>query len=35
LLEHTEFNQSRAARLSGLERSYLGRLLTKYGIEKK
>jgi DNA-binding NtrC family response regulator len=35
LLQHTEFNQSRASRLSGLERSYLGRLLSKYGIEKK
>jgi DNA-binding NtrC family response regulator len=35
LLEHTSFNQSQAARLSGLERSYLGRLITKHGIEKK
>jgi len=35
LLKLTDFNQSQAARISGLERSYLGRLLVKHGIVKK
>jgi DNA-binding NtrC family response regulator len=35
LLAHTSNNQSQAARLSGLERSYLGRLLVKHGILNK
>jgi len=34
LLRHTKGNQSEAARLSGLNRSYLGRMLTKYGIKE-
>jgi DNA-binding NtrC family response regulator len=32
LLESTQGNQSEAARLSGLERSYLGKLLSKLGL---
>ena len=32
LLEKTGGNQSEAARLCGIERSYLGKLLKKYGI---
>jgi transcriptional regulator with GAF, ATPase, and Fis domain len=34
LLARTGGNQSEAARISGLERSYLGKLLAKYGIAK-
>jgi two-component system response regulator GlrR len=34
LLAHTGYNQSQAARLSGLERSYLGRLVAKHGLGK-
>jgi two-component system nitrogen regulation response regulator GlnG len=34
LLAKTGGNQSEAARISGLERSYLGKLLAKYGIAK-
>jgi two-component system, NtrC family, nitrogen regulation response regulator GlnG len=34
LLARTGGNQSEAARISGLERSYLGKLLAKYGIGK-
>lgn len=34
LLEHTGGNQSEAARISGLERSYLGKLATKMGIKR-
>ncbi len=35
LLERTGGNQSEAARIAGLERSYLGRLLVKHGIAKR
>lgn len=34
LLERTGGNQSEAARLSGLDRTYLGRLLVKHGVTK-
>jgi transcriptional regulator with GAF, ATPase, and Fis domain len=34
LLAHTKGNQTQAARLAGLDRSYLGRLLVKYGLSK-
>lgn len=34
LLEHTDQNQSLAAKLAGLDRSYLGRLIAKYGIKR-
>jgi DNA-binding NtrC family response regulator len=34
LLTRTGGNQSEAARISGLERSYLGKLLVKHGIAK-
>ncbi|HTV24994.1 MAG TPA: sigma 54-interacting transcriptional regulator [Polyangiaceae bacterium] len=34
LLEKTKGNQSEAARLSGLERSYLGKLVTKLGLRR-
>jgi two-component system, NtrC family, response regulator GlrR len=34
LLEKTTGNQSEAARLSGLERSYLGKLVTKLGLRR-
>jgi DNA-binding NtrC family response regulator len=34
LLEQTGGNQSEAARLSGLERSYLGKLVTKLGLRR-
>jgi two-component system, NtrC family, response regulator GlrR len=35
LLEHTRFNQSAAARLSGLDRGYVGRLTAKHGIRPR
>jgi DNA-binding NtrC family response regulator len=35
LLERTGGNQSEAARISGLQRSYLGKLLVKHGIAKR
>ena len=35
LLAHTAGNQSQAARLAGLNRSYLGRLLGKYGLPRE
>jgi DNA-binding protein Fis len=34
LLAATEGNQSEAARISGLERSYLGKLLGKLGLRR-
>jgi DNA-binding NtrC family response regulator len=34
LLAHTHGNQTQAARLAGLNRSYLGRLLVKHGLAK-
>ncbi len=34
LLEHTDGNQSEAARISGLERSYLGKLAAKVGAKR-
>jgi transcriptional regulator of acetoin/glycerol metabolism len=34
LMQHTQGNQSAAARLSGLDRSWLWRLLVKHGIAK-
>jgi two-component system response regulator GlrR len=34
LIAKTNGNQSEAARISGLERSYLGKLLTKLGVSK-
>ncbi len=34
LLAHTGGNQSQAARLAGLDRTYLGRLLVKYGLAR-
>ena len=34
LLEHTDQNQSVAAKLAGLDRSYLGRLLAKLGMSR-
>jgi DNA-binding NtrC family response regulator len=34
LLAHTKGNQTQAAKLAGLDRSYLGRLLVKYGLSK-
>ncbi|MBK6693281.1 MAG: sigma 54-dependent Fis family transcriptional regulator [Myxococcales bacterium] len=34
VLESTGFNQSAAARVSGLDRTYLGRLLAKHGLGK-
>jgi DNA-binding NtrC family response regulator len=34
LLAHTGGNQSEAARISGLDRSYLGKLVARYGIGK-
>lgn len=34
LLKHTKGNQSEAARISGLNRSYLGRMIAKYGIKE-
>jgi DNA-binding NtrC family response regulator len=34
LLAHTRGNQSEAARLAGLNRSYLGRLLVKHGLAR-
>jgi DNA-binding protein Fis len=34
LMRHTAGNQSAAARIAGLNRSYLGRLLVKHGIAK-
>ena len=34
LLAHTGGNQTQAAKLAGLDRSYLGRLATKYGLGK-
>jgi DNA-binding protein Fis len=33
LMRHTENNQSVAARLAGLDRTYLGRLLAKLGFK--
>jgi two-component system, NtrC family, response regulator GlrR len=35
LLAHTNGNQTAAARISGLDRSYIGRLLTKFGMTPK
>jgi DNA-binding protein Fis len=32
LMAHTAGNQSQAAKLAGLNRSYLGRLLVKHGL---
>ncbi|MEO6575895.1 MAG: helix-turn-helix domain-containing protein, partial [Polyangiaceae bacterium] len=32
LLEHTGGNQSEAARIAGLDRTYLGRMMTKLGV---
>ena len=34
LLEHTKGNQSEAARLAGLDRTYLGRMLAKLGLAR-
>lgn len=34
LLARTNGNQSEAARISGLDRSYVGRMLTRYGVSK-
>jgi DNA-binding NtrC family response regulator len=34
LLLHTSFNQSAAARIAGLDRTHLGRLLVKHGLSK-
>ena len=34
LLERTGGNQSEAARISGVERSYLSKLLGKYGVKR-
>ena len=34
LMEHANGNQSYAARLAGLDRGYLRRLLAKYGLAK-
>jgi DNA-binding NtrC family response regulator len=34
LLAHTGGNQTQAAKLAGLDRSYLGRLLVKHGLSK-
>jgi DNA-binding NtrC family response regulator len=33
LLAETQANQSEAARISGLDRGYLGRLLVRYGVK--
>jgi DNA-binding NtrC family response regulator len=35
LLEATHGNQSEAARIAGLDRTYLGRMLSKMGIGRK
>jgi len=35
VLDRTGGNQSEAARVSGLQRSYLGKLLVKHGIAKR
>ena len=35
LMDTTNGNQTEAARVSGIDRSYLGKLLTKYGVSKK
>lgn len=35
LLAHTKGNQTLAAEIAGLDRSYLGRLLVKHGLKKK
>ena len=35
LLEHTKGNQSEAARIAGLDRTYLGRLMTKFGFRTR
>jgi DNA-binding protein Fis len=34
LITRTNGNQSEAARISGLDRSYLGKLLAKHGVVK-
>jgi DNA-binding NtrC family response regulator len=34
LISHTKGNQTQAAKLAGLDRSYLGRLLVKHGLSK-
>ena len=34
LLAHTKGNQTQAAKLAGLDRSYLGRLLVKHGLSR-
>ena len=34
LLAHTKGNQTQAAKLAGLDRSYLGKLLVKYGLSR-
>jgi transcriptional regulator with GAF, ATPase, and Fis domain len=34
LMEQTSHNQSQAARISGIDRTYLGRLLAKYGLSR-
>jgi Nif-specific regulatory protein len=33
-LKHTNGNQSRAATVMGIQRTYLSRLISKYGIKK-
>ena len=35
LMDSTDGNQTEAARVSGIDRSYLGKLLTKYSVSKK
>ena len=34
LLAHTAGNQAAAARIAGIDRTYLGRLLVKHGLSK-
>jgi DNA-binding NtrC family response regulator len=34
VLSHTNYNQSQAAKLAGLDRSYLGKLVVKHGLSK-
>ncbi|MCA9589589.1 MAG: hypothetical protein KC657_29990, partial [Myxococcales bacterium] len=34
LIAHTGGNQTQAAKLAGLDRTYLGRLLAKYGLSR-
>ena len=34
LLDHTQGNQSEAARIAGLDRTYLGRMIARLGLSR-